>query len=378
MALVVKCRKCGRKLRKQEQALQACPGCGAGDLRYIIDYWPRGRRGGRKQLTLPRDVTNKEAALAFERDFCAILSTRNDGKKPQARPSTVADLFPDYLDWYKLHRSASTWKDVSGAWERDLKRILGDYQVTEISGEHYLIYQKIRSGQVSARTVNKELDYFSGFLRWCRREKGLPVERVVYEGLPYNKPLPMVLSPGETARILEAAQAEPVYHALFGCLYLLGLRSAEARGIRIADLDFANRTVVVQQKGGAYKLLPINDRVIEAIRAAMVWREGKVKSGKGWKATPYVFSVRKDGEPIQNMRKAIARICAAAGVTKPVHPHLFRHSIATHLLGADVNLRTIQQYLGHTQISTTEVYTHVAMAHLRRAQDAIGLYENNE
>lgn len=371
MSLVIKCRKCGTRYKKGYEGLD-CPRCGAEDPRFIVDYWPRGRAGGRKQLTLPREIKTREEALDCERGFCAVMSEKRKIKQSTAeKPATVAELFPDYLEWYRLHRAHRTWQDVNGAWDRDLSRILGEYLVTSITGDHYAIYQRLRAAEVSNRTVNKEMDYFSGFLRWCRREKRLPVEKILCEQLPYKRPLPMVLSPEEVARILDAARCEPVYYALFCCLYTLGLRSAEARGIRIADVDEGTRTVRVTQKGGAEKLLPINERVVEAIQGAVAWRKAKVDAGNGWKATDYVFSMRKDGDPIQNVRKAIARICAAAGVTKRVHPHLFRHSIATHMLGADVNLRTIQQYLGHTQIQTTEVYTHVALAHLRNAQKQI-------
>ena len=126
----------------------------------------------------------------------------------------------------------------------------------------------------------------------------------------------------------------------------------------------------IRQKGGTWKLLPINDQVVEAVKAVIKLR--KPKPGKA------LFSVRKSGAPIQNIRKALERFCKAAKVTKKVNPHLFRHSIATHLMGADVNLRTIQQYLGHAQISTTEFYTHVAMGHLRQAQKSIGRSGNPE
>jgi site-specific recombinase XerD len=345
-------------------------------MRFIIDYWPRGRHGGRRQITLPAEIRTRETASKMERDF---HQARRPGIiEKTSRSSTIADLFPDYLSWYRLHRATTTWRDVSRAWEHDLKRIFGDTVVTTISDAHFSLYQKLRSATVSNRTVNKELNYLSGFLRWCRREKKLDMEKIEYEALPYKRPLPIVLSPDEVVRILAAAEQEPVYHVLIMCLYTLGLRISEAKGITVDDFDFGNRSVRVKQKGGSWKILPINDQVIEAVGKLIKQIKKRPKDAKKPEGPCYVFSVRKSGKPFNNIRKALARICKRAEVTKKVTPHLFRHSIATHLMGADVNLRTIQQYLGHTQIATTEFYTHVALGHLRSAQNKIGLYGKNE
>ncbi len=82
----------------------------------------------------------------------------------------------------------------------------------------------------------------------------------------------------------------------------------------------------------------------------------------------YIFVSKRNGQPIRDIRKAIARAKRKAGITKKIYPHLLRHSFATHLLGKNVNLRTIQQFLGHSQVGTTEWYTHVTQGHLQDAQ----------
>ena len=355
MALVIKCRDCRARVKDRKES---CPACGSTRLRFMVEYYPAGRWGGKQQKSLPEKITTVKEALAWERVMVAA------GKKKKSRRAealtTVEDFFPDYLEWYKLHRAPTSWHDINGAWERDLRRIFGKYLVTEIEASNYSAYQKVR-GQVSNRTINKELDYFSGFLRWLRREKKIEIPRIDYDRLPYKRPIPIVLSPEEVVRILEAAETEPVYHALILCLYTLGLRISEARGMKLEDFDFGNRTARVVQKGGAWKVLPVNDAVVAAVE--------RVVKLRGVKPGQFVFSIQKGGEPVQNVRKAILRICKRAEVVKKVHPHLFRHSIATHLLGADVNMKTIQLYLGHTQMSTTaEIYTHVAMGNLRAAQ----------
>jgi len=373
MALIIKCRKCSQRIPEGEGA---CPRCGCADYRFIVDYWPRGRNGGRRQISLPPEVDTQEAAREMERTF---LGARKRSKpERESRPSMVADLFPEYLTWYRQHRAELTWKDVSGTWDRDLQRIFGPLRPEEITSDHYSLYQQFRGKTVSNRTVNKELDYFSGFLRWCRKGKRLPIERIEYEKLPSKRPLPIILSRDEVERFLQAVSAEPVYHALFQLLYTTGVRKTSATTLRVDDFDFENRMVRVIGKGGQWKLLPINDQVVTAVHRAIAWREEKVGAGTGWLPTGRVFSLRKDGEPIKNFRRAILRICAQAGIQKRVHAHLLRHSIATHMLAAGVSLRTIQEFLGHSASTITEIYTHVDMACLRDAQKKVGLYGDSE
>lgn len=368
MALIIKCRKCHKRLRQTETD---CPSCGGTSLRYIIDYWPRGRRGGRKQITLPKTTSSVAEAIELEKAFVSARHRAPVAMQIDA-DSTVADLFPDYLTWYKLHRKAGTAVDVNHAWESSIKPLLGDYKVAQIDTPHFTLYQKMRSKDlvprkkrtVSNRTVNKELHYFSGFLKWCRRERHITVPYIQYDKLPCSRPLPIVLSPDEVNRILKAAEAEPFYRTFFLCLYSLGFRFAEAQGLKLQDFDFENRSVRVIQKGGTQKILPINDQIVDAVKA--------LAESRSCKQDDYLFAMKRTKKPVTDVRVPIARICQKAKITKKVNPHLFRHSIATHLMGADVNQRTIQRYLGHSQSSTTDFYTHVALGHLRDAQDILG------
>jgi site-specific recombinase XerD len=230
-----------------------------------------------------------------------------------------------------------------------------------LNDHHFTAYQHSRKGAggVSNRTINKELDYFRGFCRWCRKEKKLEIRPIVYEPLPYAKPLPIVLSPGEVVAIIEAA--EPFYAAFFIFLYSLGLRKAEAQNLKWKDVDFANKQIRVIQKGGSWKILPLNDWAEVALDAMKAQIKGELVLER------YVFASKRGGgkKPIQNVRPAIERACKKAGITKYVHPHLFRHSVATHFMAGGVNMRMIQQFLGHKDQKATAFYTHVSLDHLR-------------
>jgi len=328
--------------------------------KYVIDYYPKGRKGPRKRLTLPAAVTTEEEAREFEQEFRRASKEPEEPEIPKG--STVSDVWPSYASWYELHREPTTLKDLSLSWNNHLKRQFGHLRLDEISPRHITVYKRFRKAENgSNRTINKELSYLGGFLRWCRNEENGLADRPAFfriEKLPYRRPIPMVLSIGETLAMIRAA--EPRYRALFLALYAAGLRSSEARHLKPGDVDEANRQIVVRQKGGGQKVVPANRLLLEHLKAI---------EPKG--QDQYYFLNPRTGKPLKDIRRAIARARAAAGVMKKVTPHLFRHSIATHLLGSGANLRTIQQLLGHSQLATTEIYTHVAVEHMQGAVDKL-------
>jgi integrase/recombinase XerC len=355
MTVIVKCAKC--RIRMPQDAT-SCPDCSSIVRRFIIDYWPSGRHGKRVRFRLPDSLQDVAVALSIEK---SIRNAARNPEAPQIAPAgvTVADLFDDYLSWYALHRAASSKKDMEAVWNNHLKTIFGGVPVQSINRNHFSAYQTARRAtKVTNRTINKELDYFRGFLRWCRVEKQLAVARIESGKLPYNRPLPIVLSPAEVLAIIEAA--EPVYRALFICLYSMGLRKSEALGLRWSDIDQANKQIRVKQKGGAFKIPPASDWLMDALKTI---RPEKCKAGA------YVFLSKRTDLPLQNIRRAIERACKKAKVTKYVHPHLFRHSIAVHFMQDGVNQRMIQRFMGHGDSKSTEFYTTVSAAHLRGMAD---------
>jgi integrase/recombinase XerC len=147
--------------------------------------------------------------------------------------------------------------------------------------------------------------------------------------------------------------------------YSSGLRLAELVGLDIGDLDFADRVVRVTGKGSKSRVVPVGRYALEAVRSWLRCRAGMVSpeqlamfvSRKGMRLAP------------RSVQARIKHWGFVRGSTTHVHPHMLRHSFATHLLESSGNLRAVQELLGHASISTTQVYTHLDFQHLAHIYD---------
>lgn len=326
--------------------------------RWYIDFFPGGRWGKRVRIPLP-DGTSEEEARELD------LSTRTYHRearsgKPQPRKSgqTVNVLFPKYLEWYEVHRAALSHAGLETVWNAHLKPVFGKEVAENLAAEHLLIYKKIRLRSVKPPTINKELSHLSGFLSWAAREGYITPRQFRIEKIPYKNSLPAVLSPEEVRAVLEVCT--PFYRAFLLCLYTLGLRLNEARTLQWKDIDMEGGKVRVRQKGGTWKILPLPLITARQI-STIIPKPG----------CPYVFASRYKEGHISKIDHVLKAACRDAGIKKRVTAHLFRHSVATHLMGAGINLRVIQGFLGHSQIKTTEIYTHVAITNLTDASRII-------
>jgi site-specific recombinase XerD len=181
------------------------------------------------------------------------------------------------------------------------------------------------------------------------------------EHLPFPKrprQLPAVLSPEEVVRFLEAALPGRD-RTLFDVAYSCGLRLKELVGLKVQDIDSARMVLVVRHgKGQKERLVPLSPRLLEVLRG--YWRE--------YRPATWLFAgVNKPTLALSG--GAVQRICQRtarrAGMTKRIHPHTLRHSFATHLLEAGVDLLSVQALLGHSHFNTTAKYLHVSMRRLQ-------------
>lgn len=218
-----------------------------------------------------------------------------------------------------------------------------------VSGEEIRAFQlHLMSQHVSWSQFNQTVCALRFFYTKTLQRPGM-VEMVAYGRQP--KRLPSVLSPQEVQMLLTTAMPgrERVF---FTTLYALGLRISEAVRLQCGDIDASRMVVQVRAgKGNKDRQVPLSRRLLEELRA---W-------WKTHRCQPWLFPGRK-GEPISI--SAMQRCCQAtvkrAEITKSVTPHTFRHSYATHLLEAGVDLLTLQKLLGHQHLSTTAGYLHVS------------------
>lgn len=171
---------------------------------------------------------------------------------------------------------------------------------------------------------------------------------------PKGRRLPVVLSPEEVWRILEAVRF-PVYRVCLTTIYTCGLRVSEGIALQVSSVDSARMMLRVLGKGSKEREIPLPEKTLLMLRD--FWRTHR--------STPWLFPARVDHRnytrhvPVDNVQNAFVKARRQSGVNKPAHVHTLRHSYATHLLEAGVNLRVIQAILGHLSLQTTSVYTHL-------------------
>ncbi len=174
-----------------------------------------------------------------------------------------------------------------------------------------------------------------------------------------SRHLPETLRPDEVDELLQASEGEGPLglrnRALLELVYSAGLRSAEAVGLDLADVDFENETVHVRGKGGKERVVPLGEEA--AAWASRYLHEARPKLARGAEDA-FFLSVSGRRLDTSTLRRLVR------------HPHRLRHAFATHLLEGGADLRVIQELLGHSSLSTTQVYSHVDARRLRRVYDS--------
>jgi integrase/recombinase XerC len=226
---------------------------------------------------------------------------------------------------------------------------------------------------LSGRTLAKTLSAWRGLYRWLvrhRRFRANPVQGLRSPKSP--RPLPKALSVEETEQLLAGGpEATPPLlrdQAMFELMYSSGLRLAELVALDSGDgrLDLREAEVTVTGKGSKTRTVPVGARAREALRR---WLEARAQIASPGERALFVGARGKRIAPrVVNTRlKALAR---RRGMRMPVHPHVLRHSFASHVLQSSQDLRAVQEMLGHSSISTTQVYTHLDFQALAKVYDS--------
>jgi integrase/recombinase XerC len=229
---------------------------------------------------------------------------------------------------------------------------------------------RVHAAGLAPRSVQRRLSAVRGFFNYLVRERVVPNNPAVDVRAPKAaKRLPGTLDVDTLNQLLDIPDEGALAardRAIMELFYSSGLRLDELVRLDLRDLDLADRTVRVIGKGSKTRILPVGRKALEAMRAW--YRERTSLAGVDETA---VF-VSANGARLKHraVQRRIAYWARRKGLPARVYPHLFRHSFATHLLESSKDLRGVQELLGHADISTTQIYTHLDFAHLARTYDA--------
>ncbi len=282
---------------------------------------------------------------AHERYIEYIASARNLSPRTLEAYERELTRFIDFIE-----REAIDWRTMRA---QEVRLFLGDL---------------LREG-LSEHSVNRALSAVKGFYAYCRRfelVENEPFSSV--QGMKRRRRLPEVLTPEEVEQILRLP-GEDVYglrdRALLELLYSSGSRVAEAAGLDIGDVTQDGDSVRVIGKGAKERYVFLGGPARSALGAYLPARQARLElCGKS--AEQALFINRNGGRLTQRgIAYLLEQYVRRSGVQKRVSPHTFRHSFATHLLDRGADIRVVQELLGHAQVSTTQIYTHVGIERLK-------------
>jgi integrase/recombinase XerD len=290
-------------------------------------------------------------------DFLQAL--RNERGRAEQTQKTYATALNRFVTWAK-GQGVQRWSEIELP---HLTKFLLHEQERPLEGQAHL-----KKSKLSTSSIYLQIAALRAFYKFCETERYLPRNVAENLSLPRRwKRLPKTLSDEEIRRLLLPLQPETPEslcdQAILEVAYASGLRLAELRGLRLECLHLEAGFLTVIGKGNKERVVPVGSHAVESIeRYLSAGRPMFVRS-----KSPGTLFLTKRGTQFSapTMWRRIKARVRHAGIGRNVTPHMLRHSFATHLLEHGADLRIIQEMLGHSSISTTELYTHVTGQRLR-------------
>ena len=288
-----------------------------------------------------------------------------------AEPNTAQRYLQQFLEHLQSERRLSEQTVV--AYGRDIAALiefagatpLAELQVHDVRR----LVSKLHARGLDGRSLARMLSAWRGFYRHLGRDHGCASNPCLGVRAPRSKKsLPQALSPDEAARLMalpDDAALAVRDKAMFELFYSSGLRLSELTGLALGDINYADATVRVTGKGAKTRIVPVGSFALAALRA---WLEQR----SSWAAAAGdALFVSRSGRPLmpRAVQYRIKQCGLRQGLAADVHPHMLRHSFASHVLQSSGDLRAVQEMLGHASISTTQVYTHLDFQYLAKAYD---------
>lgn len=282
-------------------------------------------------------------------------------------------LLKDFIDYLEMEKGLS--KNTTNAYESDLKLFFEwikskEIKTDEIKKEDIIAYLEYMKDIYSRFSILRKITAIRVFYLYCFKEKEItknPAENL--EKMKKGNYLPEVLTIDEIKRIIESysnKQKERRDRLILKLIVATGGRVSEIIGLKMGDLDGERYEYIrVKGKGSKTRIIPVYEEIAEELRFYVEHvRKDVIKDIEDDKKEDYpVFG----GISRSLFWKSVKTHAKNAGIEKNVYPHIFRHSIATEMLRNGANLRAVQEMLGHSSISTTEIYTHLSKRDLKKA-----------
>lgn len=284
-------------------------------------------------------------------------------------------LLVGFLEQLTVEKRASSHTVAN--YQRDIKRLqrycvdktIQQWSVVTQSDIRAHIASRHRQGMGSS-SLQRELSAIRSFYGFLLKNRCADINPAQYVKAPKQvKNLPKTLDVDQINGLLEAGASSVLEIrdvAMFELFYSSGLRLSELTALNLDDIDLHDQALLVRSgKGGKSRLLPIGTKAIAALNR---WLQQRMKNTPTSELAVFVTTRGKRlGQRSVELRLALW--CKKKGIAEHIHPHMLRHSFASHLLEASQDLRAVQELLGHSNISTTQIYTHLDFQHLAEVYD---------
>lgn len=283
------------------------------------------------------------------------------------------ELLDDYLDFLHFERGLS--EHTRNNYQRDIQQLLDEY-ATNLAAVTPLdirrLIASLHGKGMNGRSIARMLSSWRGFYRYLVLHQDFPANPVIGLRAPKTpKTLPHALSIEQTLRLVEIEGDDAITlrdRAMLELFYSSGLRLSELIGLNLDRLDLHEGLVTVIGKGNKTRMVPLGGKAIAALRAWLAVRPLWLLKHP----TEQAVFISQQGRRIhaRTVQMRLNHWVAKQGLHNHVHPHMLRHSFASHVLQSSGDLRAVQEMLGHANISTTQVYTHLDFQHLSKIYDA--------
>ena len=280
----------------------------------------------------------------------------------------IYENISQYIEYLTIERGLST--NTIFAYERDLKEF-SDFLFSEniienkdIKRQHISLFIKyLREKKLTPSTIFRKLASIKGYFLYLTTNGKINENPALAIDMPkLRRKLPVILTYNEVEKLLKTKMST-IDKAIFELLYSSGLRVSELTNLKLNDIDYTLQILKCMGKGSKERIVPVNKKAIKAIKTYLKEREFIIKKFK--LSTKRLF-ILDTGKVIN--RQYVYNFIHNIGiniVNKNISPHTIRHSFATHLLENGADLRVVQELLGHCDISTTQLYTHISTKHLK-------------